>query len=245
MEVVPPHTVVPAVPTAVIVPGDSVQPGDTGPAGAGLEPGGSAPARQESLLSYSDWTTVVRNLQNDPNMSLLDITPAAFENAASKRPGQTTSKLAESVAKLNARRVLSNGGPTIDEVAVRAKSLLNAVQAVIDHADTATDASQLVALRNTAMNALAEAARTTNMPESWADIAAEDDAAAALAEGLNAAEVPLSASAPDDAEAQSQSLEDFGRSTSRAAFTTEQPSAGDVTLPSQADQVIGFAPPSA
>lgn len=162
--------------------------------------------------------------------------------ASTGRKSALTDTAAQTVGMINPKTfVQKSDDPTIG--AKRARSLIAATEALLKVASSGEEMQRLTVLRNEAMNYVAAVSREVGPLTSW-DLAKDDsEAAKALFKGNNKKANPIIADAPDDPEAPTETLEDFGQATFGQGSTTGVAAAADVAPPSGQMPVIGFAPP--
>jgi len=191
-------------------------------------------------VSTPNWAQVVTDLQSPTTGRYLKAEHLA--DAALGRRTPETETCAQSVGMINANSLLrAAADPT--ETVRKARSLIQASEALMALTRTGETLQNLTKNRNLAMDTLASLTRTIGPTTSWSELTAEDSASEALKQGVLHSPNPITHGATDDPEGPVESPQDFGSATSPHASTTETLTAGGAAPVLAVLPTLGFAPP--
>jgi len=191
-------------------------------------------------LATIDWEQVIADLQS-PTVGRY-LKPGPLADAAEGKRTLDTESCAQAVGMVNPNTLLRvTTDPT--ETIRKARSVIQASEALMGVTRTGETLQNLTKNRNFAMDTLASLTRTVGPTTSWSELTAEDTASEALKQGVLNSPDPITHGATDDPEGPSESIQDFGSATSPRASTTVTPIASGVAPASAMLPVLGFAPP--
>jgi len=187
-----------------------------------------------------DWEQVIADLQS-PTVGRY-LKPGPLADAAEGKRTLDTESCAQAVGMVNPNTLLRvTTDPT--ETIRKARSVIQASEALMGVTRTGETLQNLTKNRNFAMDTLASLTRTVGPTTSWSELTAEDSASEALKQGVLNSPDPIVHGATDDPEGPSESIQDFGSATSPHASTMATPVASGVASVSATLPVLGFAPP--
>jgi len=191
-------------------------------------------------LATIDWEQVIADLQS-PTVGRY-LKPGPLADAAEGKRTLDTESCAQAVGMVNPNTLLRvTTDPT--ETIRKARSVIQASEALMGVTRTGETLQNLTKNRNFAMDTLASLTRTVGPTTSWSELTAEDSASEALKQGVLNSPDPIVHGATDDPEGPSESIQDFGSATSPHASTMATPVASGVASVSATLPVLGFAPP--